>query len=98
MYIRNVYASFLIKTVASHNVTDASILIIWLNFAKIKNAALNIQINIVLKNALCWWIKDNAWTAIIIMNSEDVHVSSEKYKQSNSKKSFKIDWSNIQKY
>ncbi len=45
-----------------------------------KNVASNAQINITSRNALCWWIKDNAWIAMIVMNSENVHASSKNYK------------------
>ncbi len=45
-----------------------------------KSVASNVQTNITSKNALCQWIKDDAQTAIIIMNSEDAHVSSENYR------------------
>ncbi len=36
--------------------------------------------NITSRNALCWWIKDDARTATIVTNSEDIHVLSENYK------------------
>jgi len=55
-------------------------LIIWLNSAKIKSAASNAQTNITLKDALYQWIENDAWTAIIVMNSEDAHASSENYR------------------
>ncbi len=52
----NLYQKYLCKlfkkTIISRSATIASISIIWLNFAKMKNAALNAQTSITLKNAL----------------------------------------------
>ncbi len=45
-----------------------------------KNVASNVQINITLKDALYQWIKDDVQTATIVMNSENVYVSSKNYK------------------
>ena len=45
-----------------------------------KSVTSNVQINITSKDALCQWIKDDAWTAMIVMNSENIHVSSENYR------------------
>jgi len=68
------------RTVVLHSAINASILIIWLYSAKTKSVASNVQTNITLRSALCWWIKDDAWTATIVMNSEDAHVSDENYR------------------
>ncbi len=45
-----------------------------------KSAASNAQTNITSRSALCQWIKDNAWIAMIVMNFEDAYVSSENYR------------------
>ncbi len=45
-----------------------------------KSAASNAQINITSKDALYWWIKDNAWTAMIITNFENTYILSENYR------------------
>ncbi len=77
---QDAHASCLKRTVILHSVTSASILIMWLDLAKMKNAASNVQTSITSKDALCRWIKDDAWTATIVMNFEDAHVSSENYR------------------
>jgi len=68
------------RTVVLHSAIDASILIIWLDSAKMKSAASNAQINITSRDALCQWIEDDAWTATIVTNSENTHALSENYK------------------
>jgi len=83
------------RNVTSLNVTDASNLIIWSDSARRNNAALNVQTNIISKNAWCLWIKDVALTATKIINSEDAFVSNDDNRWNRYQKSTETDWSNI---
>ncbi len=98
MHIMNIHVNCSRKTVASYNASDIRNLITWSDSARRINDALSAQINITLRNAWCFQIKDVALTAMKIMNFEDASVSNDNSRWNKHLKSIETNHSDIQKH